>query len=283
MTPKTFDSEIAAKIAELPPDVLELMKGSGLLTDEVNEAARLAEEALLKKDKCTYYLSKFITESPTLKRMKEQVAIVAETDDPVLITGPTGTGKEIIANALHGKRPGEFVDVNCAGLPENLIESELFGHVKGAFTDAKTDKRGMLEAAVNGTVFLDEIGDMPLPVQAKLLRALQEKKVRRVGSTESVDISCRFVAATHQNLERMVDAGSFRTDLYWRLSVIEFTITPLATRMSDVIPLLKYYDTDKAIKDYVTFAKHINDTHLAGNVRSLQRIIRRYTLFKEMP
>ena len=278
-TPKY--SDIVDKMSYFDDDKLDSL--IAVMPSEVSQARELKADRLAKSDVLKYHLSRFITQNASMLELKRRVEIVAHTDDPVLITGPTGTGKEIIAQALHGHRVGRFIDVNCAGLPEHLIESELFGHVKGSFTDAKTDKQGMLVAADGGTIFLDEIGDMPLGVQAKLLRALQEHQIRPVGATQSVEINCRFIAATHQNLVSLVSDRKFREDLYWRLSVVELETLELTKRIGDIPLIVKALDLEHKIGDYPKFCRCIKAEDLAGNVRSLQRIIRRFYLFNEVP
>jgi len=281
MSTNKFDATLVSKFAELDPAKLTVFRKDPEYRAIIDEVERLHAENAEKSDKTSFYLNSFITQSPPMLELKGKVRVVAEHEDPVLIIGATGTGKELIANALHGKRSGDFLDVNCAGLPSELIESELFGHVKGAFTDARTEKIGMMQAAENGTIFLDEIGEMPMPVQSKLLRAIQEKKIRKVGATESININCRLVCASHKNLEREADEGSFRRDLYWRISTIELTTTPLSVRPRDISLIVQYLDKEQLIEDVEAFCKGLTD--LSGNVRALQRAVRRYYLFKEMP
>lgn len=238
-------------------------------------------------------LRDFVTVNPKLIVMKKEVELLSEIPDPVLIVGPTGTGKELIAAALHGDRPGKFIPINCAGIPENLIESELFGHVKGSFTGAHQDKVGLLQAAYDGTIFLDELGELPMPVQAKLLRALNEKKIRRVGdATDEINITCRIVAATHRDIKgSMIPAGMFREDLYWRIAMFTIEIPPLSGRPEDIMPIVKHIIIrDKGlvkhdIEDIEDFCYIIskNREKLSGNVRQLQKIVRNFHVLGKLP
>jgi two-component system response regulator HydG len=185
----------------------------------------------------------FVGGSPAVQDMYRFIEQVATTEASVLITGESGTGKEVVARALHRRRsPGAaFVAVNTAAIPETLLESELFGHVRGAFTGATSDRPGMFVQANGGTLFLDEIGDMPLPLQAKLLRALQDRVVRPVGSDREVEFDARLVTATHHDLESDVEAGRFRQDLYFRINVIHIPVPPLRSRGADVLLLAQKF------------------------------------------
>ena len=181
-----------------------------------------------------------LTRSPLMEDVLRQVRLVAESDASVLIYGESGTGKELIAQAIHKasrRRAHAFVPVNCGAIPETLLESELFGYAKGAFTGATQDHAGLFQAAHQGTLFLDEIGDMPLALQVKLLRVLQEKQVRPVGTTKSVSIDVRIISATHRSLEAEMQKGTFREDLYYRLKVVALQLPNLAAHRED-IPLL---------------------------------------------
>ena len=216
------------------------------------------------------WLNKFITRNPEMIELKEDIRKLMHEDDPVLIIGESGTGKELIANALHNSKEGTFVAVNCAGMPEQLIESELFGHVKGAFTGADKDKKGLFEEAVDGTIFLDEIGELPFGVQAKLLRVIQERKVRKVGSNIETRISVRLVCATHKAIDKP-DCNFFRRDLYYRISTFILRPTPLRDRPEDIELILKNLDTEKKLPAII-----IQNLDTTGNVRSLQYLVRRY-------
>lgn len=226
------------------------------------------------------FLNTFITTDEEMLQMKTDALKCAVCKEPheVLITGETGTGKEIIGKSMIGHRDGEIKAINCAALPEHLIESQLFGHRKGSFTGADRDYEGLCLAAHDGVLFLDEVGDLPLPLQSKLLRAIQERRILPVGSTVEQLISCRFVCATWQNIKGMVDAGRFRRDLYARISTLELHISPLRERAGDVIPILK------SIKDHEAFLKEHEQSIRTGlldlslNVRSLQRYVTRYNV-----
>jgi two-component system response regulator HydG len=178
-----------------------------------------------------------------MRRTADLVARVAPTDANVLVTGESGTGKELVARALHEKscRTGPFLAINCAALPENLLESELFGHARGAFTDARAPRSGLLVEANQGTLFLDEIGDMPLGIQAKILRALQERCVRPLGHTQEVPFDARIVTATNRDLERDVEEKRFREDLYYRINVVRIEVPPLRARGTDILVLAQYF------------------------------------------
>ena len=206
---------------------------------EYNQA--LAENADLRAQLTTrYHLESIVAESPSMQAVCDMIRRVAPTETTVLIYGASGTGKELVAKAIHAysnRKNKKFMAVNCAALPEPLLESEMFGHVKGSFTGASSDKEGLFEAAESGTIMLDEIGSMPLAIQGKLLRVLQEKEVRRVGSNDNIPINVRVLAATNTRLEDMVKAGEFREDLYYRISVIPIEIAPLRERTEDILPL----------------------------------------------
>ncbi len=188
-------------------------------------------------------LPSIIGSSDAMKRMIDMITRVAETDTNVLITGESGTGKELVARALHerSKRTGAFLAINCAAVPETLLESELFGYVRGAFTDARTNRTGLFVEANQGTLFLDEIGEMPLSMQAKLLRALQERKVRPVGSSQEVPFDARIITATNRNLEEEVTAKRFREDLYYRVNVVRVEVPPLRHRGQDQLDLAQFF------------------------------------------
>lgn len=225
------------------------------------------------------WLDKFITVNKEMLLVKSHVRKLVKIDDPVLIVGPTGTGKELLARALHGNRTGRFIGVNCAGLPSELIESELFGYVAGAFTSATKTTDGLMQATKDGTLFLDEIGDFPLQVQAKLLRAIQEKVVRKVGSTKEEEINCRLICATHRNLKSMVNNESFRIDLYARIATFEIYTSALINRPEDVEHIIK---SIKGGEEFLKSKFKINPEELLLNVRDLQKIVRRYEILGEI-
>jgi two-component system response regulator PilR (NtrC family) len=227
--------------------------------------------------------NQMIGRSQPMKRVFAKIAKVANTRATVLISGESGTGKELVARAIHengGLRHGPFVSVNCGAIPENLIESELFGYMRGAFTGALQNKRGLFEVAENGTFFLDEVGELPLATQVKLLRVLQEKRLRRVGGTEDVGIRCRVVAATNRNLEDEIRAGRFREDLYYRLNVMPINLPPLRERFEDIPSLVEFFLTLHG-KDYHSPVRKLSDSAMEaflsyeypGNVRELENLV----------
>ncbi len=192
----------------------------------------------------SYGLDNVIAANPRMVELLEQIPRVAENDASVLIRGESGTGKDLLARAIHfmsAHREGAFVPVNCAAIPETLLESELFGYVRGAFTDARHAKTGLFESARGGTLLLDEIGEMPPAVQAKLLRTIEDKKIRPLGATAEIPISVRIIAATNADLERLIEQGRFRTDLYYRLAAVTLTIPPLRERPEDIPLLIKHF------------------------------------------
>lgn len=222
--------------------------------DDLNACIRRAEEKIRKDGSVAssaaseaplrYQFENLIASSPVMKHVCEMIQKVAPTAATVLINGESGTGKEVIARTIQRnstRSKGPWVAVNCAAIPENLLESEMFGHMKGAFTGAVSDKVGLFEAANGGTLFLDEISSMPLVLQGKLLRALQEKEIRRVGGTKDIPVDVRVIAASNVNLEEAVVKGSFRSDLYYRFAVITIDIPPLRKRTEDILPLARHF------------------------------------------
>lgn len=249
------------------------------------------ENAHLKKKVSKKY--QMVGESAALKKIQEMIEKVAGSDARVLITGPNGAGKELVAHAIHAqsdRSKGPMIEVNCAAIPSELIESELFGHVKGSFTGAIKDKQGKFELANGGTIFLDEIGDMSLVAQAKVLRALQESKVSPVGSDKELKVDVRVIAATNKNMQKEIEEGRFREDLYHRLSVIEIYVPSLDERKEDIPMLVKHFS--KLIGDeYGTAPKEFSEEALkalsalswTGNVRELRNVVERLIILGETP
>ena len=269
------------------PDHLLLMVERALVQ------RRLANENILLKDELAARRGapQIIGEDAKLKHVIVALQRAATTDATVLLEGESGTGKELFARALHVLSPradGPFVAINCAAIPETLLETELFGHEKGAFTGAANRKPGKFEMAHRGTLFLDEIGDLPLPLQAKILRALEEKRFERVGGTVSLQVDVRVVAATNRNLKAAVAARQYREDLYFRLSVFPITIPPLRERSTDITMLAKYF-IDRFCRDLNKKPLMLADSAVAelhaylwpGNVRELQNCIERAVILTE--
>jgi two-component system nitrogen regulation response regulator NtrX len=244
--------------------------------------------ALRQDNDAKYHI---IGNSQTIQKIKEQVLKVAPTNGRVLITGESGSGKELFAYAIHknGERKnGPFVKINCAAIPANLIESELFGHEKGAFTGAVAQKKGKFETANNGTLLLDEIGDMDMNTQTKVLRVIQEGEFERVGGVKTIKVDVRIVAATHRNLEEMIGEGKFREDLYYRLNVVPIHVPSLSERVDD-IPLLAEYFLGFYCKENGTSAKKFSHDALEllsrqkykGNIRELKNVVERVAIMSE--
>lgn len=234
-------------------------------------------------DKVQDMATHLVGKSHEMSRIRGLVERIAPRETTILVRGETGTGKELIARSIHEASPrakGPFIPVDCTGLNESLIEAQLFGHVKGAFTGAASDSLGFIRAANKGTVFLDEVGELPASAQAKLLRCIQEKSVVPVGGTHPIAVDFRLVAATHRDLREMVDAGEFREDLFYRLSVVQVEVAPLRDRDGDIQTLVSYFLSDIA-EVYGEDAKSLTDRALAlllmhdwpGNVRELQNAI----------
>lgn len=221
-----------------------------------------------------------VGQSPAMQSAYDLIERVAASDATVLVSGESGTGKEVVAHAIHGRshrRSGPFVAINCAAMPEALLESELFGHTRGAFTDAKTAEPGLFSRANRGTIFLDEVGDMPLGLQPKLLRVLQERTVRPVGGREEVPIDVRVIAATNRDLDSAIEEGRFRADLYYRINVVHIPLPPLRARVGDILPLAQHFlshFSSRADKKVTGLAPAAAQKLVAyawpGNVRELQ-------------
>jgi transcriptional regulator with PAS, ATPase and Fis domain len=229
-----------------------------------------------------------VGDSPAMKALADQIEIAARGDLTVLLSGESGTGKELVARAIHknsARRNGPLVCFNCGAITENLLESELFGYVRGAFTGADRDRKGLIEAADGGTLFLDEVGEMAMSSQAKLLRALQEYAIRRVGGLKEIPVNVRVVAATNRNLPEEIQRGRFRQDLFYRLAVLTIHVKPLRERVSDIRPLTEYFLSDTKTK-LAGSQPGINDDAIAvlacygwpGNVRQLRHVVERLAI-----
>jgi formate hydrogenlyase transcriptional activator len=248
---------------------------------------RLQDENVYLQEeiKISHDYRNMVGHSAAIQEVFGQIQQVATTDANVLILGETGTGKELVARAIHdlsGRRDRPLVKINCATLPDKLIESELFGHEKGAFTDALSKRVGRFELANKGTIFLDEIGDLPLGLQVKLLRVLQEGEFERLGDAKTYHVDVRVISATNQNLERLVEKGEFRKDLFYRLNTFPILCPPLRTRKDDIPDLVKYFVTkssDKVGKNIESIPKKVIETltgyHWPGNIRELENVIER--------
>ncbi|MFP9113749.1 sigma-54-dependent transcriptional regulator [Flavobacterium sp. RHBU_3] len=263
-----------------PPDLNRLLT---TVRNALDRKSLVVENKMLKKKVSKNY--EMIGGSEAIQHIKDIIDKVAPTDARVLITGPNGTGKELVAHQLHEKseRAGApFIEVNCAAIPGELIESELFGHVKGAFTSAVKDRAGKFEAADKGTIFLDEIGDMSLPAQAKVLRALQENMIQRVGAEKDIKVDVRVVAATNKDLKKEIAEGRFREDLYHRLAVILVKVPALNDRRDD-IPLLVNHFTAKIAEEQgsaqkafsAAAIKLLQEYDWTGNIRELRNVVER--------
>jgi len=263
-----------------PPDLNRLINS---VKNALEKKELLVENKILRKKVAKKY--NIIGASKSIMEIHSLIDKVAKTDARVLITGESGTGKELVANNIHQKSSRAsfpFIEVNCAAIPSELIESELFGHLKGSFTSAVKDREGKFEAANNGTLFLDEIGDMSLAAQAKVLRALEENKIQRVGSQKDVNVDVRVLAATNKDLIKEIDNGNFREDLYHRLAVIVIKVPELSKRKSDIPILVDHFsniisneqgiEKKKFSKDSLKLLENYN---WSGNVRELRNVIER--------
>jgi two-component system response regulator HydG len=248
---------------------------------QLQEQVRLLSETV---DRASHF-GEIIGDSPALQSVFHQLAQLAPTDSTVLLTGESGTGKELVARCIHRRSrrdSGPFVAINCAAIPEALLESELFGHAKGAFTDARADRKGLWEQADGGTLLLDEIGDMPLSMQAKILRALESGVIRPVGSDRDVPVDVRIIAATNRDLEAAVESGTFRPDLYYRVNVFQIELPPLRSRGADILLLAQHFiktfaeKMEKAVVGLgVAVAQKLMAYNWPGNVRELRNVIER--------
>lgn len=270
---KPFDSK------ELLAQVEKAVSVSGISHDGVDSDRRWRED--------------IITRSPIIENVLAKAKLVAASDASVLIRGESGTGKELLARAIHQASPrasNPFVAVNCGAIPEQLLESELFGHMKGSFTGAASDYRGLIQAADKGTLLLDEIGDMTLPLQVKLLRVLQEKEVRPVGSTRTIPTNVRIISATHHNLEEAIRTGTFREDLYYRLNVVSFSLPALVDRREDIPVLATHFlaqiagKYNKPLNGFSADAIEILvKSPWPGNVRELYNVIEQAVALADTP
>ncbi len=263
-----------------PPDLNRLLN---TVRNALDKKQLVVENKILKKKVSKNY--EIIGESEPINQIKEMIEKVAQTDARVLITGPNGTGKELVAHQLHEKSErsnAPIVEVNCAAIPSELIESELFGHIKGAFTSAVKDRAGKFEAADGGTIFLDEIGDMSLAAQAKVLRALQENLIQRVGADKDIKVNVRVIAATNKDLKKEIAEGRFREDLYHRLAVILIKVPALNDRRDDIPLLIEYFtakiaeEQGNAVKKFSKEAiKLLQEYDWTGNIRELRNVVER--------
>ena len=271
-----------------PPDLNRLITAVRHALE--NKSLRIENKKLKRKVAQKYQI---IGESNAIREVTDMIAKIASTDARVLIIGENGTGKELVAHQIHQQSNREsenFIEVNCAAIPSELIESELFGHVKGAFTSAVKDRSGKFEAANNGTIFLDEIADMSLAAQAKVLRALQEKKIQRVGNDKDITVDVRVIAATNKDLKEEIKIGNFREDLYHRLAVIMIKVPSLVKRLDD-IPILTQYFIESICKEQGLEKKEFSKEALSklekypwtGNVRELRNVVERLMILGENP
>ena len=263
-----------------PPDLNRLLN---TVRNALDKKQLVVENKILKKKVSKNY--EMIGNSEAINHIKTMIEKVAPTDARVLITGPNGTGKELVAHQLHERSErssAPIIEVNCAAIPSELIESELFGHVKGAFTSAVKDRAGKFEAADGGTIFLDEIGDMSLSAQAKVLRALQENLIQRVGADKDIKVNVRVVAATNKDLKKEIEEGRFREDLYHRLAVILIKVPALNDRRDDIPELIEHFaakiasEQGNAVKSFSKAAiKLLQEYDWTGNIRELRNVVER--------
>ena len=268
--PKPFDNEELKQTIKNALNLRTIEHEKEILDDEL---------------KRTLHFEKIVGNSPAMRNIYNLIRQVAQTRTSILITGESGTGKELIAKAIHDeskRKDNPFVVVNCGGIPETLMESELFGHKKGAFTGATQDKKGLFEAADKGTIFLDEIGELTLPIQVKLLRAVQERVFKPVGSNEDVSVDIRIISATNKKLEDEVIVGNFREDLFYRLNVIEIKVPPLRERKSDIRVLAQHFldkysrEMGKEVTKISSYAIDLlNKYDFPGNIRELENLMER--------
>ena len=269
----------AGEFLEKPVD-LSLLLGK---IREIEQKKNLEQDVseLRKEIEENHLPLKIIAESDAMKEILSLVRRMAGSQWPVLVSGETGTGKELVSRLLHllsDRSHAPFIDINCAAIPENLFESELFGHLKGAFTGAANDRRGSFEVADSGTLLLDEIGEIPMSLQPKLLRTIQEKKIKKIGSEKDIGIDVRLISATNRDLKQMVESGHFRDDLYYRIKVLELRLPPLRNRRADIPPMLSYF-LERYSQGRLSLSPEALNTLIKypfpGNVRELEHIIQR--------
>lgn len=269
---------------EKPPDLNRLLTS---VRNALQSSELIRENKQIRKE--LHGSTEIIGESPGIQKVKKMIDKVAASNSRVLITGENGTGKELVARAIHEKSKRsakKFVDVNCAAIPADLLESELFGHEKGAFTGASSQRIGKFEQADGGTLFLDEIGDMSLDAQAKVLRALQEHQITRVGGTQRIDVDVRVLSATNHDLQEQIENGEFREDLFHRLNVIPVHLPPLRERKGDISLLAKWFLEQLSEREIIFSGKFFSDDALkmleqqlwSGNIRELQNVVERLAL-----
>ncbi len=272
------------------PVEMELL---AVVMDRAIRHHNLQEEVrrLSNKPAPTDRFEEIIGSSPSMQRVFDQIRKIAPTSANVLITGESGTGKELVAQAIHrhsDRKDGPFVGINCAAIPENLLESELFGHAKGAFTDARTERKGLFQQAQGGTLFLDEIGDFPLSLQAKLLRAIEQRTVRPVGGDKEISFDARILTATNRDLEVAVEEGRYREDFYFRINVIQLDLPPLRSRGNDVLLIARSllqvfaHQMGKSVTDFqASVAERFLNYDWPGNVRELRNVLERAVALTE--
>jgi DNA-binding NtrC family response regulator len=267
------------KVPELLITVKRALEYNKAISENVDLKAKLNSRCRIEN---------IIAESGAMRQVCEMIERVAPTDATVLIYGESGTGKELVARAIHAyssRKKKNFLAINCAALPEPLLESELFGHMKGAFTGATSDKQGLFEVVDGGTIFLDEIGSMPMGIQAKLLRVLQDKEIRRVGGNENIAVDMRVLAATNSRLETLIENGTFREDLYYRLSVIPIEVKPLRERPEDILPMVYHFIKEELGENAeiptieADVVSVLEQYPWPGNVRELQNALKHALTF----
>jgi transcriptional regulator with PAS, ATPase and Fis domain len=279
---------VAEKIPTVIAQQVADAETSTTIPDDMEHVQKVLGQVttILDKVRARELFPDFVGASKAIRAIFGQIIKVAPTDTSVLILGESGTGKELAASSIYERslrKEGPFIKINCVAIPEGLLESELFGHEKGAFTGAVARKIGKFEAADGGTIFLDEIGDMPAPTQAKLLRVLQEKEFERVGGSQTIRVNVRFVAATNKNLPEMIKSGGFREDLFYRLNVFTLTLPPLRDRLEDIPFLIDHFQ--KKMEKNLTVSPSAMRLMMAyawpGNIRELQNIIQRALVIAE--